>query len=111
MRARHSLVLTWAILFLTACSTGIKGEQIIGSPGSPAWFMSASIDTQMEYFRKICMGYGFKEDTPDMSRCLQTEARSAKSQARNKMSEAFQNLGKDSMTCRTVGNITKCRED
>ena len=101
-------------LFNTACSTGRSGETVIGRPGSPMWFSSASIETQLAHFSQICLGYGFKSGTPEMSQCIQSEANNSKNRANSRMdayerNNAIRSLSQPkSMTCTTFGNMTTC---
>lgn len=74
----YFLLLPLASIFLSGCATGLDGETVMGSPGSPAWFNSASPKTKLHYFTEICSGYGFKVDTLQMSQCIQNETLNAK---------------------------------
>jgi hypothetical protein len=79
--ARYSssfLVIALTSILLSGCATGLDGETVIGRPGSPAWFRTASAETKLHYFTTICNGYGFKIDTPQMSQCIQNETLNAK---------------------------------
>jgi hypothetical protein len=97
-------MLCLALATLSGCSTGRSGEQVIGRPGSPLWFSSASMATKTHYYKQSCFAYGFKDGTPEMAQCLQTEMQSGKSSARDRV-----NSMNRSVTCTTYGNRTTCR--
>ena len=86
------------------CSTGSSGEQVIGRPGSPLWFGTASMATKTTYYKQACFAYGFKDGTPEMAQCLQTEMQSGKSSAQDRIDSMNR-----SVTCTTYGNRTTCR--
>jgi hypothetical protein len=73
-------------------------------PGSPLWFSSASMATKTHYYKRSCFAYGFKDGTPELAQCLQTEMQSGKSSARDRV-----NSMNRSVTCTTYGNRTTCR--
>ena len=108
-----SMLLTM-LMSITGCSTGVGGETVIGRKGSPFWFKTASQSTQIQYFSEICRGYGFKDDTSEMSQCLQNETNSAKDRAQKKISdyetrEAIRRARSQTLTCRDLGNgISRC---
>jgi hypothetical protein len=84
-------VLAFAI---SACSTGVSGERVMGRKESPMWFRSASRATIISHFSDICRSYGFEAGTERFSECLQeTEAQSrAAANARaNSSNAALQN--------------------
>lgn len=68
-------------MLLTGCSTGANGERVMGSPGSPIWFSTASIQTQAEYYKSLCKAYGVTENSSAMSGCIQTEMSNGRSAA------------------------------
>ena len=109
-----SLIVGTALLILSGCSKGVNGETVMGSPGSPMWHSTASLETQLQYFRSNCLGYGYKLGTPQMAQCLQTEMQNSKSRAVSKMNNintvnAINNshISKP-ITCNTIGSITTC---
>ena len=105
MKSLPSLgMLCLALAVVGGCSTGRSGEQVIGMPGSPLWFSSASMATKTHYYKRSCFAYGFKDGTPEMAQCLQTEMQSGKSSARDRVNSMNQ-----SVTCTTYGNRTTCR--
>jgi hypothetical protein len=73
-------VMTLATM-VTGCATGIQGEKIVGRPGSPMWFSTASVPTQIAHFKQICSAYGFNDSTLNMSQCLRSEMQTAKQRA------------------------------
>jgi len=89
MQKNFKLIIPTVALALAAatsgCSTGVLGEQVVGSPGSLMWFSTASTATQINYFKGNCLGYGFTPGTPQMAQCLQTEITSSKSRATSRL--------------------------
>ena len=85
---------------ISGCSTGASGEQVLGMPGSPFWFRSASMQTKVNYYKPGCLAYGFNDGTTEMSQCLMSAIQGGQSSARNKMR---------SINCTTYGNRTTCR--
>lgn len=81
MRLRSMPVGMLLVVVLSSCAA----DGGAGTEGSPLWFMRTSETQRVAYYHSICLGYGFKDDTPQMSQCLQTEAISAKSSARLRM--------------------------
>ena len=102
-------------LFLTltlfgCSSTGQLGEQVIGIPGSPMWFASASLETQVHYYKSECKAYGYTDGTSQMAQCLQTSIQNAKERARARL-DAFaysQRQYNQSFRCTTFGYTTTC---
>lgn len=106
-----------AVLLLNACASGSGGEMVMGRPGSPAWFATASQETQIQYFEGICRRYGYSSGTSEMSQCLQTEmqggkARSSEAAKRgtdtlNSISraEAERQQRNQSVTCNSSGTV------
>jgi hypothetical protein len=93
---------------LAGCQTGG-----IGMPGSPAWMMSTSPEQKADFYRSQCVGYGFKQGTPGMAQCMQTEAASARSAASSRMDSlnamnAANQRSMQTTTCRPVGNMVQC---
>ena len=43
-----ALLMLSVMLFLSGCSKGLKGENVVGLPGSPFWHKTASLETQLE---------------------------------------------------------------
>ena len=97
-------LLCLALAAVSGCSTGRLGEQVLGRPGSPLWFKSASMATKTHYYKQACFAYGFKDGTPEMAQCLQTEMQSGLSSARDRVKSMNR-----SVTCTTYGNRTTCR--
>ena len=92
------------ILLVQGCSTGVSGETVIGRPGSPAWFRSANMPTQISYFTNKCRNYGFKDSTNEMAQCIQKESNEAKSLAITRLKNASQE-SRDSSVDRRLRNI------
>lgn len=57
------------------------GETVIGRPGSPYWFATASSATQHNYFNQKCTDYGYKVGTDAHAQCMQTETGNARRSA------------------------------
>ena len=105
---------------VTGCATGVKGERILGFKGSQAWFNTASIETQRAHFKEICStGYGIKDNTTEMNRCIQKEWRDAKNKAaelvRASASAPTVNVNSSlssprSVQCHQVGPYINCSE-
>tara|TARA_B110000090_G_C13128084_1_gene348964 strand:+ start:145 stop:510 length:366 start_codon:yes stop_codon:yes gene_type:complete len=112
-----SMALTLGMLLvgIGGCSTGTMGETVIGDAGSPYWFDSASIETQVAFYKKRCGAYGIKDDTAEMTQCIRTTLEEEKAAATSRELEALRTMGgskaKSSMTCNTSGNTTTCEED
>lgn len=62
---------------LSGC-TGTMGETYYGMQESPMWFSTAAPETIATFYRKRCVTYGIKPDTPEMSECIQQEIRQTK---------------------------------
>ena len=96
-------------LGMSGCATGLNGETVMGRTGSPMWFNTASPATQTAHFLAICRGYGFKDDTTEMSQCLQNETVSTKGRAQQRISD-YQNQNalrrSQSLHCISTGNGT-----
>lgn len=88
---RFVLIGLWA---LAGC-TGVDGEKYLGRPGSPAWFATASPNTQASYFRDRCATYGFKPGTVEMAQCIQAEAGSSRQTAAFRSAMASQATATD----------------
>ena len=50
-------VMTLATM-VTGCATGIQGEKIVGRPGSPMWFSTASVPTQIATLNRYVLLMG-----------------------------------------------------
>ena len=73
------LFLLISILILTGCSSG-KG---IGMVESPAWHQTADIEVKLNYFKRECLGFGYKSDTAEMGQCIQKQMNASKERAFN----------------------------
>ena len=105
---KRILAVTVIATTITGCavSTGVQGERVAGSPGSPAWFYTASVPTQIAYFKQICSAYGFKDGTNNMSQCLRSEMQTAKQRAQETL-----NSNKSTATvCQPWLNGVRCVE-
>ena len=80
MKAILSILWMPFLLALSACSTGVAGEQVIGMEGSPFWHLSASDATKQAAAErealevaKACLVYGFEQGTTEFAQCMQLE--------------------------------------
>lgn len=64
------------LLFLTiaGCTTNPDGTVSAGLPTSPAWQMTTSRETKLDFYRHNCLDYGFVSGTPEFASCVQEEA-------------------------------------
>ena len=107
MRTSFLIIILFA---LASCNSG-RG---IGQYESPAWHMSASLEERTKYFKEQCLGFGFKDNTTAMSKCIQTQMNESRSGARSKMRDASRNYrssyssSSSSMSCisNSVGSST-----
>lgn len=101
--------------FALAGCQAADGTTYLGRPGSPAWFATASSQTIAEYFGQRCSSYGFQSGTPDMARCIQSEAQSQRGNNTLKMSAAAANANATmnanrmrTTNCTGFGNTVNC---
>jgi uncharacterized protein YfaQ (DUF2300 family) len=107
-----------AVSFTSGCSTGSMGEQVVGRAGSAIWFKTASIQTQVNYYKKACLAYGVKDETAEMTQCIQAALQNDKDAARALESEISARSAerraakiaaeRSTITCVTNGNVTTC---
>ena len=103
------LLLTFVLIGCS--STGQLGEQVMGNPGSPMWFASASLETQVHYYKSECRAYGYSDGTSQMAQCLQTSIQNTKERARQRL-DAFaysQRQYNQRFRCNTFGYTTTCK--
>lgn len=93
--AALALTITVAGSLISGCSTGLKGEQVFGKPGSEGWHQTASWETKNEYFKQYCRDKGINDDHLKFSECVDL--------VENAHTPA------PSITCRTYFNVTKCQ--
>lgn len=75
---RRNIVIKYnALAFSLFCLAACEGGGI-GLVGSPAWQMSTTAEQKTAYFSKTCNSYGFQPNTPQMTQCIQEEARGAR---------------------------------
>jgi hypothetical protein len=103
----------FSVALSSGCATGVMGETVMGRPGSPAWHISASIQTKISHFKGTCMAYGIADGTQEMANCLQSEIQNSKNRARSKINalntnNAIRQNNNRSFTCRNYGNTTIC---
>ena len=101
------IILIFTVFVLSSCNSG-KGY---GSYESPVWHTTASPEEKMKYFKKQCIGFGFKANTSSMAKCIQDQTNSSAAGARKLMSDSTRNLNRN-IRCKTnyVGNTayTNC---
>jgi hypothetical protein len=104
------VVIAVASVTLSACSVGVRGEQILGRAGSPMWFKTASQATIVNHYKDSCSSYGFADGTQSMANCLQNEITSAKARAtsRSNTANSINAFRRSTVTCQTTGTITNC---
>ena len=95
-----TLTVSIAVSIISGCvSTGSRGEQVLGMPGSPLWFRTATMQTRIDYYKPGCLAYGFKDGTPEMAQCLQSAMQSKQSANSSR---------RKPISCTTYGNRTNC---
>lgn len=57
---------------------------------SPIWYMTSSDDEINSHFQKICLDYGYKNNTPEFNRCVRQERQASSSKANDKLYQAGQ---------------------
>ena len=107
---------------LSACSTGANGEFVVGRPGSPVWFGTASQETIIDHYKKTCKLYGYTDGSTEMANCIQNSVTSGRGQAEQRKMNSLKildDMGKrereanqappsGTVTCRQQGYFTKC---
>lgn len=101
-----------AALSLAACAQP-DGSTAVGAVGSPAWMMTASASAKAATYQQACTGYGFQPGTPEMARCAQMEAHSARDSAARGMAAAASSLQQQQSvrletTCTGFGRMMTC---
>jgi len=96
--------------FNAGCSTGVNGETVMGRPGSPAWFNSASPQTIAAHFTEVCKTYGFQPNTPQFADCLKDTINSSRADASRRSAAAAAALqsiqANQPKTCYSSGSVT-----
>jgi hypothetical protein len=92
---------------------GVDSEQLLGMPGSPAWYPTASPNTIAQHMKQRCVAYGFRKGTSQMAQCVQQEAMNGRQMASARMraiGEAMQASQPRmvSTTCNKFGNMVNC---
>jgi len=109
------LVLSLMITLQGCVSTGVNGEKVIGRPGSLFWFDSADRATITAHYKENCTSYGYKDKTPEMTQCLQTEIREGKRDAHVQFDQGMKGFSQATQpretyrtNCTTWGSNTSC---
>ncbi len=112
-----------SINILSGCSTGANGEFVMGRPGSPVWFGSASQETVIAHYKKTCKSYGYTDGSTEMANCVQNSINSGKDRSEQRKMNSFKILDdmerreresyqapqSGTITCRQQGSATRCR--
>jgi hypothetical protein len=113
---KNIILLIGVATLLQGCgTTGVNGENVIGRPGSPLWFGTASRATINAHYKENCRDYGFKDGTPEMAQCMQTELRTGRQGSSDRFTNAL-NKFNDSMkpaptvrtNCTSWGRTINC---
>ncbi len=112
MKKKSLLLILPVVITLQGCvSTGVNGENVIGNPGSPAWFGTASSQTINAHYRSTCLEYGFVIGTTAMAQCMQSESKTTKQGADDRLQNFIEST-KPTPTyrtnCTTWGVNTNC---
>ena len=87
------LLFLFGIIFtISNCSTGSSGETVLGRPGSPMWFMSASQETIDNYLEQKCSRYGYTRGTSQFANCMRDLDKSSRDRARKTLDSSIKNL-------------------
>ena len=108
---KNTLLILLTLTIFGCSSTGQMGEQVIGNPGSPLWFSSASLETQVYHYKSECKAYGYTDGTSQMAQCLQSSIQNAKERARARL-DAYaysQRQYNQNFRCNTFGYTTTCK--
>jgi len=107
MKIKLSLLVLPIILILQSCSPSI---------GSSAWHQRASSLDLTNYYKEMCLGFGYKSDTPELAQCIQTETKVGMDRADAQWSQMIDSLQKMdrprkkriNTNCNSYGNSTNC---
>ncbi|WP_157770189.1 hypothetical protein [Ruegeria marisrubri] len=109
------LTLVGTAALTSGCSTGVNGETVAGLPGSPAWFATASEETQMAFYAQECEEFGFQPGTPHFAMCMKQTAGEMRSGAQQALANMGQQMsdfsnGPEMYTtnCNSFGNSISC---
>lgn len=78
--ARSAMRAAWALLplALVAACTAVRSEANGPTPGSAAWYETASRQQITNHFRGQCVAFGYLPGTPEMAECIGREASAAR---------------------------------
>jgi hypothetical protein len=106
MKIVLSLLILSMILLLQSCSPTV---------GSAAWHQRANNVDLTNYYTEMCLGFGYKSETPELRQCVQTETRLGIDRADaqwSQMIDSFQKMGnqkkKIRTNCTSYGNDIDC---
>ena len=107
MKLSLKLIILPIILLVQGCSPSI---------GSAAWHQRATNQDLINYYSEICLGFGYKSETPELRQCIQTETRNGIDRADAQWSQMIDSLQKMdrprkkriNTNCNTYGNSTNC---
>ena len=95
------------IIVLQGCSPSL---------GSAAWHQRATNQDLINYYTEMCLGFGYKSETPELRQCVQTETRLGIDRADVQWSQMIDSLQKMdrprkkriNTNCTTWGNDIDC---
>jgi len=95
------LLLSLSLVFLSGC---VREE-------SPIWYMTKSSKEITKHFKDICLGYGYKSNTPELNRCVREERKSSSTASNNRLMQAGQAMERAGtpMMYRNQDTNDKCR--
>jgi hypothetical protein len=107
MKIVLSLLILPMILLLQSCSPTV---------GSAAWHQRANNVDLTNYYTEMCLGFGYKSETPELRQCVQTETRLGLDRADAQWSQMIDSLQKMdrprkkriNTNCTTWGNDIDC---
>jgi hypothetical protein len=106
MKIKLSLLILPIILILQSCSH---------PAGSAMWHKRAANVDITNYYKEMCLGFGYKTDTPELTQCIQTETRIGMDRADAQVSQMVKSLqnidrprNKIKTNCNSYGNSTNC---
>ncbi len=111
-----------SLIVLASCEQNPDGS--FGQIGGETWYETSSPEAKAAYFSRVCAGYGFKPDTPQLAQCVAQEARQARQTYQANLAMAataftapqlsVQPMGRFGVStptttnCQRVGNMLNC---
>ena len=102
------IVLIFPAIFISGC-----GGDGFGMKESPLWHITASDESKDQYFRQVCLDYGYRANTPELNKCIRSERRGSSSNAGSRMqnwSNQYNSRWNNdtSFSCSRLGNTYNC---